>query len=278
MNNKGQILITDILLYIIILMIILSMIIYATVILNDNQVTRINNKQLNNLLEDTVSLLTKTSGTPNNWEKLNKNNIVNIGLKSNKNQLLSYDKLIKLKNNPNLLDKYFPSGVSYSLTLYPKSNPNNKELIAGTDNLNNKKQIQSKRTIVLFDYDFDIISFQKEDITDSCPIMHDRQWVCKVININELSLSKGKYYIISDSNVEYIISNTYSERISGQTQKLCINNQLEQLLKNDNQTIYLHIKSKNNNTYLVYDVNNREKFLDSVSIPESYILDMKVAT
>ncbi len=278
MNNKGQIIITDILLYIIILMIILSMIIYATVILNDNQVTRINNKQLNNLLEDTVSLLTKTSGTPNNWEKLNKNNIVNIGLKSNKNQLLSYDKLIKLKNNPNLLDKYFPSGVSYSLTLYPKSNPNNKELIAGTDNLNNKKQIQSKRTIVLFDYDFDIISFQKEDITDSCPIMHDRQWVCKVININELSLSKGKYYIISDSNVEYIISNTYSERISGQTQKLCINNQLEQLLKNDNQTIYLHIKSKNNNTYLVYDVNNREKFLDSVSIPESYILDMKVAT
>ena len=96
MNNKGQIIITDILLYLIILLVIFSIVIYATVTLNDNQVTRINNKQLNNLLEDSISALTKTSGTPNNWEELNVNKVDTVGLKSPKNQLLSYDKLIKL--------------------------------------------------------------------------------------------------------------------------------------------------------------------------------------
>ena len=202
MNNKGQIIITDILLYLIILLVIFSIVIYATVTLNDNQVTRINNKQLNNLLEDSISALTKTSGTPNNWEELNVNKVDTVGLKSPKNQLLSYDKLIKLKNNPYLLDKYFPTGIDYSLTMYSKSNPNNEVLIAGKSNFNNKKQIQSKSTVVLFDYAFDITSFKKENMTVYCPYNHSEQWICKTINVNDESLSSGKYYIISDSKKE----------------------------------------------------------------------------
>lgn len=278
MNNKGQIIITDILLYLIILLVIFSIVIYATVTLNDNQVTRINNKQLNNLLEDSISALTKTSGTPNNWEELNVNKVDTVGLKSPKNQLLSYDKLIKLKNNPYLLDKYFPTGIDYSLTMYSKSNPNNEVLIAGKSNFNNKKQIQSKSTVVLFDYAFDITSFKKENMTVYCPYNHSEQWICKTINVNDESLSSGKYYIISDSDVKYIISNTYSENITGQTKKTCINNQLEQLMRNQNQTIFLHILTNNNNTYLVYDTDNKEEFLDEVIKPKVYVLNMKIAT
>ena len=131
MNNKGQIIITDILLYLILLLVIFSLVIYATETLNDNQVTKINNKQANQFLKDSLSTLTKTSGTPSNWEYSSSNNIQTIGLKSNKGQLLSYDKLIKLKTNPNLLDGYFPDSLDYSLTLYPRDNVNSKELIAG---------------------------------------------------------------------------------------------------------------------------------------------------
>lgn len=277
MNNKGQIIITDMLLYLIILMVIFSLVIYATVTLNDNQVTRINNKQLNQLLEDSLSTLTKTSGTPKNWEELNINNVDNIGLKSTEGQLLSYDKLIKLKNNPKLLDKYFPNYLDYSLTLYPKNNVNEKELIAGKNNFNNKKQVQSRNTRVLFDYGFSTVSFNKENSREACPYRHDNQWICKAININESLLSSGKYYIISESNIEYILSNTYSENITGQTNKLYINSQLEQLIKNTNQTIYLHIKADNNNTYLVYDTKDRENFLNEVINPKAYVLNMKIA-
>lgn len=278
MNNKGQIIITDILLYLIILLVIFSIVIYATVTLNDNQVTRINNKQINQLLEESLSTLTKTSGTPENWEELNSNDIDNIGLKSSNSQLLSYDKLIKLKNNPNLLDKYFPNDLDYSLTLYPKDNINDKELIAGKNIFNNKKQVQSKNVLVLFDYGFNTLSFKRENTGETCPYNHDNQWICKTININELLLSTGKYYIISESNIEYILSNTYSENTTGETNKVSINNQLEQLMKNTNQTIYLHIKANNNNTYLVYDIKNRENFLEEVIKPRVYVLNMKIAT
>ena len=278
MNNKGQIIITDILLYLIILLVILSMVIYATVMLNDNQVTRINNRELNQILEDTLSTLTKTSGTPNDWEYSNTNNVDTIGLKSTKSQLLSYDKLIKLKNNPYLLDKYLPNSLDYSLTLYSKDNPNDKELIAGKNSFNNKKQVQSKSVLVLFDYDFNLISFNKDKFREVCPYKHDNQWICKPINIDELSLSSGNYYLISESRVEYIFSNTYSENITGQTNKLCINNHLEQLRKNTNQTVYLHIKTNDNNTYLVYDTKNRENFLEEVIKPRVYVLNIKIAT
>lgn len=277
MNNKGQIIITDILLYLILLLVIFSLVIYATETLNDNQVTKINNKQANQFLKDSLSTLTKTSGTPSNWEYSSSNNIQTIGLKSNKGQLLSYDKLIKLKSNPNLLDEYFPDSLDYSLTLYPRDNVNIKELIAGKNSFTNNKQVQSKSVLVLFDYEFNTLSFNKENSSESCPYKHDNQWVCKAININELSLSSGKYYIISDSNVEYIFSNTYSQNATGQTNKLCINNHLERLRKNTNQTIYLHIKADNNNTYLVYDTKNREKFLEEVIKPRTYVLNMKIA-
>ena len=99
MNNKGQIIITDILLYLIILTIILGIIVYAVETVNDNQINRLNNKEINNVLEDSLSTLTKTSGTPDNWEKINTQNIKTIGLKSNNNKYISYDKLNKLKNN-----------------------------------------------------------------------------------------------------------------------------------------------------------------------------------
>lgn len=277
MNSKGQLIITDILFYLVMLVIILSLIVYATSILNDNQVSRINNRQLNNILEDTLSALTQTSGTPTNWEYHDTKDIKSIGLKSDNSQLISYTKLVKLKNNPELLYNYFPQGVSYTLTLYPKDNPNNIQLIAGSNYLNNKKQVQSKSMTAIIDYEYDITSLS--DNMKSCPYNHDRQWQCTAFTITDSILSNGQYYIVTDSQTEYILSNTYSYNITGQTNnKVNINKQLKQLKINENQTIVLHIKNTTNNTCLVYDSNNREKFLESVTEPEIYVLTLKVAT
>lgn len=274
MNDKGQIIITEILFYILLSVIILSVIIYATETINDYQVTGINNRQLNKLLEDNLSLLTKTSGKPENWEKTNINNIETVGLKHTKTELLDYDKITRLKNSPQLLENHFPEGISYILVLYPKNNPNKREIIAQKGSFNNRKQIIAKNRTVTIDYNLRATSFENNE---SCPYEHDDKWSCITINVNENTLSNTKYYLLSDSNIEYILSNTYSENITGQTQKTCINSQIMQLIKNDNQTIHVHTKSDTNNTYLVRDANNRERFIESVIKPEIYVLKLIIA-
>lgn len=277
MNNKGQIIITELLLYIIVLTIILSLIIFTMVTLNDNQVTKINNKELNKLLEDNINLLIKTSGNPNNWEKIENNNIKTIGLKSNNNHLISYEKLVKLKNNPQLLDNYFPSGVSYELTIYPKNNPSDKTLIAG-NSFSNKKQVLSKSEVILFDYGYKITSFNHDNNTLSCNYNHNSNWICNAFTVSKNLLNKGEYYIITNSDTEYILSDTYSENITDTDKGIIkISDKLNQLMKNENETIYLHINNNNNETYLVYDENNLEEYLKYVIKPEVYILQLKVA-
>lgn len=261
------------------LTLLLSLIVYATSTLNDNQITRTNNKQINNILEDTMSTLTQTTGTPENWQYMDTQDIKIVGLKSENGQLLNYNKLIKLKQNKQLLDTLIPSNLEYSLTLYPKNNPNNKELIAGKEYLTNKKQIQSKDTQVVLDYEYKTLSFAKDNSTGSCPYTHGNDWNCKTITITKHLLDNGKYYIVTDSNTEYILSNTYSDNITGQTNSIInIKTMLEQLRRNENQTIYLHIRTDTNNTCLVYDSNNREEYLETVLKPQTYVLNLKIAT
>lgn len=277
MNNKGQIIITDLLLYIIVLTIILGLIIFSMTILNDSQVTRINNKQLNNLLDNSLETLTETSGLPSKWEYMDNDDIKTVGLKSDNNNFISYQKLMKLKNNKHLLDSYFPSGVAYELTLYPKNNENSRMLIAG-NYLSNQKQVFSKSEIILIDYGYNITSFYKDNNINSCYYNHNKDWACKPFTISKSLLNEGEYYIITNDNIEYILSNTYSENITQNGKGIInINNNLKQLIKNENETIYLHITSHNNDTYLVYDKNNIEEYLNNVIKPEVYILNMKVA-
>lgn len=277
MNNKGQIIITDLLLYIIVLTIILGLIIFSMTILNDSQVTRINNKQLNNLLDNSLETLTETSGLPSKWEYMDNDDIKTVGLKSDNNNFISYQKLMKLKNNKHLLDSYFPSGVAYELTLYPKNNENSRMLIAG-NYLSNQKQVFSKSEIILIDYGYNITSFYKDNNINSCYYNHNKDWTCKPFTISKSLLNEGEYYIITNDNIEYILSNTYSENITQNGKGIInINNNLKQLIKNENETIYLHITSHNNDTYLVYDKNNIEEYLNNVIKPEVYILNMKVA-
>ncbi len=276
MNSKGQIMI-ELLFYLIIILLILSVVIYLMATLDDNQVTRINSRELNNILEDSIATLTETTGKPSNWDK-DINNVVTVGLRSNDNSLISYNKLMQLKSNYRLMNSYFPSGVDYSLTLYPKNSPNDRVLISGSEYLDNRKQIRSKSVEVVFDYDYTIIPFNNRSDTDICPLNHNDTWACKALTIGDTSLSNGEYYIVTDTSASYQLTNTYSQNVSGKSSGVTnINDDLERLVTADNQTIYLHICTKDNTTSLVYDTNNRQEFLNSVIKPEIYILNMKVA-
>ena len=277
MNNKGQILIMDLLLYLIIITVILGVTVYLTATLNDNQVTNINNRELNNILTDTASTLTKSSGTPDNWEKLsNMNSIKTVGLKSVNSSLISYDKLMKLKNNNQLTDKFIPEGIYYSITIYPKNKKSLSQLIAGKSNLNTYSHIQSKEIPVVLDYGYSITSLNNNY---RCPFNHDKNWKCIAFTSTSDLLNSGEYYIVSDDKCDYILSNTYLDNITGTVNNiLSVNSQLKKLRNNDNQTYYLHLNTDNNSGYLVYDKNNRKEFLNSVLEPEVYILNIKVAT
>ena len=277
MNNKGQIIITDLLLYVIVLTIILGLIIFTMETLNDNQVTMINSNQLNDILENNLNMLVKTSGTPDNWEYLNNKDIKTIGLKSKKNNLISYDKLLKLKNNNQLLNNYFPTGVSYELTLCSKNTSNNNMLISGTS-FSNKKQVLSKSETILIDYGYQIIQFDSADNNETCYYNHDTNWKCKAFTVNNTLLNEGEYYIITTSDTEYILSNTFNENITDTAKGIKkITNKIKQLTRNENETINMHTKNNNQNTYLVYDKNNRQEFLKQLTKPEIYELNLKIA-
>lgn len=276
MNNKGQISM-ELLLYLVVITIIMSLIIFTLETVDDNQVTRINNKELTNILDDTLETLIKDSGTPYNWEKLDNNQIRVIGLKSNYNNKISYEKLIKLKNNNQLFNNYFPDGISYELTLSPKYDPKKVMTIAGSS-LSGKKQILSKSEVVLLDYGYNITQFTKHNKTEECYYNHDSNWTCISFTISKELLNEGTYYIITNLNIEYILSNTYSENITDiSSQSANINNQLKQLIKDENETIQIHINNPNS-TYIVYDKNNKEQYLKNVIEPEIYILTLKIAS
>ena len=281
MNSKGQLIITDLMLYIIILVFVVGMVIYTLNILNDNNVVTLSNNELNHILQDTVDTLVKTEGSPSNWDNVSTNNIKTVGLRKNSSTLsISYNKLIKLKNNDYLVDKFIPDGLDYSLNVYSEDNPQNQLHIAGEYSLSNKKNIYSKQVPIIIDYGYDIYAICNDNITNYCPYNHNNlssNWICKPFLINKTSLNNGKYYILTNKNNEYILSNTYNHQITDEMSiKKEINSQLDSLLESDNDTIYIHINTQNT-AYLVYDSNNLEEYLDSVYNPEVYILNLSIS-
>ena len=66
MNSKGQLIITELILYIIIIVICISMILYIFNTINNNQVMILDNRMTNQILEDTMDTLIMSEGTPSN--------------------------------------------------------------------------------------------------------------------------------------------------------------------------------------------------------------------
>lgn len=279
MNSRGQLIITDLMLYIVLLIVILAMIVYALNYINTNQVATISNYEVNQMLESTLDTLVKTEGTPENWDE--SKNIKTIGLKKNSTtSSISYNKLIKLKNNNYLLDDFISEGIDYSLDLILEDNQEKSLHIAGEYSLSDKENIYSRQVPIILDYDYDIYTISSNNNTNYCPENHNNlrnTWSCKSISVNKSSLINGEFYIITNKNTKYEITNTYNEKITGnienQTQ---INNQMDKLMKTDNDTLYIHINTQDT-SYVVYDKNNQQNHLDSIYNPKVYLLKLSIS-
>ncbi|MGN1321056.1 MAG: hypothetical protein ACI4VJ_00560 [Methanosphaera sp.] len=284
MNSKGQLIITDLMLYLILLTIILGIIIYTIDNINDNQVSSLNNHETDQILTDTLNTIIKTEGTPSNWENESLNNIKIIGLRKNStSSMISYDKLMKLKSNNQLLSNLLPTGTNYELSIHPKNNPNHNTIIVTRGSVSSDRNVYSMEAPVIIDYGYNISSIYNHNYSNTCPLHHEKdnkEWSCKAFNINKSTLNKGTYYIIVDKDTDYILTNTYNETITGKTEDNIteINQKLEQLIRDDNDTIYIHIHSNKKQIYLAYDTNNRKNYLNSIKNPQIYILTLKIST
>lgn len=76
-----------------------------------------------------------------------------------------------------------------------------------------------------------------------------------------------------------MLSNTYGENITGHINShYDITSQLDSLIHQQEDIIYIHINSNHYDNYLVYDKNNRIEYLNNVAQPEKYTMVIEVST
>ncbi len=277
MNNKGQLIIGNLMLYVVVLVIIIGFFVYLNNTIDDRDVSVLTNYEANQLVEDTMKMLVETEGTPTDWQYASTSDVLSIGLKKNSTtNLISYNKLVRLTDESILLDNLLSDAYSYSLTIESKTNSTGETIIAGSKKSN--KNIYSKSQPVIIDYDYDTTYIKDEE--NQCSLGHDNsQYSCKVFSINKTQLDKGEYYIVSsDTSAGYILQNSYNDQVTGSLSDgvSSINSQISSLQRQDNETITIHMES--DEAFLVYDTNNRKEYLDSVLNPPVYILTLNVYT
>ncbi len=276
MNNKGQLIITELMLYILLITVILGFLIYLDNTVNNKNIETLSNYEANKMLENSMDMLVNSEGTPTNWQELPTSDVKSVGLKKNSTtNLVSYDKLVKLEDNNNLLDNLLDDSISYSLVLKSEDNISS-TTIAG--NTQSNANTYSKSVPVVVDYDYETLFIDEEN--NNCSMNHDKnEYSCCVIFVNNSLLSEGEYYIVATSDsASYILENSYNEQINGYLKDgvASINSEINLLQKSDNESIELHLNCKDG--YLVYDKNNRVSHIKSVIDPEVYTLKLDIYT
>ena len=278
MNSEGQLIISDLLLYLVLLTFVFILIIYLYGVIDDDSTDVVGDSYYNNKLNSLMSMLVLSSGSPSNWEYLSDEKIDSIGLcKSNESYVISYDKLIRLRDDDYLLDKFF-CDVDY-VRLYPRDNPDNSINIHGKYTSGTNKNILTKSVVVIMDYGFDILPIVNDTIDYNCPLNHfndSHSWTCKSILVDSSRLSNGKYYLVTNRSCRYVLSNTYGDSYSYHSSGYAdITDKIKTLCNdNDNETITIHIDNSNTTNYLVYDDKDRYNHIASVIYPEVYIIQI----
>lgn len=281
-DDTGQLFSLDLLLYLVALSIVVASSIYIYMSFDtsasDMILGNLNDRRLDNL----EMALFKTPGSPDNWHLLGDGQISAIGLcMDNDSYLISYDKLLKLRDNPDLIYTVFPSEYKCNIILESCDNPSEKINIIRTYSYGGNDNVLTRRIPIIIDYGYNISSIDSNDDDYYCPYNHlgnDSNWSCKSFNISRASLAANRYYILSD-NASVILSNTYAQNVSFyMADNIDITDKLDLLIHDDEDTIYIHICSDNPDSYLVSDKNNRLQHLKSVIKPEKYTAIIEVST
>lgn len=275
-DTKAQLIIADLVVYIIVFMIIIAIITTLTIALDRKESEIINNQEYDMIAQNTINALIKSTGTPTNWDKTPTSNIKMIGLRSNETtNMISYMKLVKLKQNPQLMNKLLDYNIAYELTLKDVQNPQNTEIIIKSHHNQNNKNIYTKDAIVKLDYGYNITQI-KTQTNIICPMNHTQNYECMPITVENSTLRDGSYYLLSNcSNNYYIIENSHNENTTGHMVNDTINQKMASLMNNVNETLYFHVNSGGGDVYLIYDVNNIKPNYENITT-KTHILTLKI--
>lgn len=275
-DTKAQLIIADLVVYIIVFMIIIAIITTLTIAFDRKESEIINNQEYDMIAQNTINALIKSTGTPTNWDKTPTSNIKMIGLRSNETtNMISYMKLVKLKQNPQLMNKLLDYNIAYELTLKDVQNPQNTEIIIKSHHNQNNKNIYTKDAIVKLDYGYNITQI-KTQTNIICPMNHTQNYECMPITVENSTLRDGSYYLLSNcSNNYYIIENSHNENTTGHMVNDTINQKIASLMNNVNETLYFHVNSGGGDVYLIYDVNNIKPNYENITT-KTHILTLKI--
>jgi hypothetical protein len=281
-DSRGQLLSLDLLLYMVVLSVVVATALYvyesfdnsaSEMLLND-----LNDERMNTL----VDALFKTPGQPENWHVLDSGRVSSVGLCVDGNSyLISYDKLMRLKGSPGLIYTVFPSEFKCNVYLTSSENPSQKIDIVHSYTPSANDDVIVRSLPVIIDYGYDILPITSDNYGYDCPYNHlnrDDDWMCKSFTFSRDNLSDMNYYIVS-SDADIILSDTYGENESlHSTGHVDITDKLKLLVHHDEDTIYIHLHSTNDDAYLVSDRNNRPQHLNNVVSPETYTATIEVST
>ena len=281
-DDNGQILSLDLLLYVLVLAVVFLLASYIYLSFEDSSSDMITDSVNDYRLDLLVDTLFKTPGYPYNWDLLSVGDVEAIGLSvNNSSYLISYDKLLKLKNNPDLIYTIFPSQFKCNIVLvsgdYPSQSINIIKRYTPTSN----DDVLTRRVPIIIDYGYNISHIDSNKDNYNCPYNHSNgedYWRCKSFNISRQLLGENRCYVLS-TNSNIILSNTYGENVSMHSKDyIDITDTLMGLIHQDEDTIYVHIHSHDDDNYFVCDKNNRAQHLNSIRTPEKYTAVVEVST
>ncbi len=252
-------------------------------------------QSLQRIAGDTADVLIKTPGSPENWEEGNPSTLATPGLaeidyrtKMIVGNTLSMRKIFYLKDNPNLLKRMLPSGMDYSLMIYPT---NTSLPIIEVQNKNPPKGVKDvsviNRTVL---YDYMIIEIYSKIIPDTyfvndespyvcthshmdfykhqCPDFKKKRsgWLCNAFNMNLEEIKSNDFYILTDPpfntnfNAKWIIDTPDNTTFNAQnftSNPIMINSRILELLGNKTSEVFVfHVFTSGDientfNTYLI---------------------------
>lgn len=280
LNNKGQLFSLDLLLYLVALSVVLMLSLYIYTYFDSSSADLMHDALSDQRLDTLEEALFKTPGSPANWDETNRVDTIGLCV-SNGSYMISYDKLVRLKANPDLIYTVFPREFKCNIILESTSNPIDRINIINTYSYSLNDNVIVRRVPIIIDYGYNISPINSNEDEYNCPYNHlndSVDWRCKSFDISSDTIVDTNYYLVT-SDADVILSNTYGENQTFHiNDKMDITDKLKQLIHDDEDTIYIHIHSNSVDNYLVGDKNNRAQHINSVSVPEKYTAIIEVST
>ncbi|MDI9623275.1 MAG: hypothetical protein QFX38_00065 [Methanothermobacter sp.] len=247
MKEEGLVFSTDMLLSIIVIIVMIG--VSSDLMDMNREITHENFQRyyFERIASETTEILINIPGSPSNWETLPITNNVIPGLSTNENsKILSYDKICKLRDKPELLSKVLPPQVHANITLYPKNEIIPPIIINGGDGTPHEIFIVNRTVQCDFYKKYVILELNSK--SNGC-YRHDK-WKCSYFEATFEETERNNYYLLADNpRISWIIDAPENKSDEENTYKspVLLNNMIRSLLSsNSTGIIWIHVKGDGN--------------------------------